>query len=256
MSAASHATLNSRKPSVLVVDDEVDICHNLSDILSAFGYEVDVAFDGESALNLARRRTYDVALLDLKMPGMDGLTLYRELKTISAGTVAMIVTAYASSDTAQKALGAGAWQIVPKPVEMQQLLDDVGRAVGQPTVLVVDDDHDLCENLWQILRAKGFRVSVAHDARDAGRLTQERDHHVVLLDLKLPGTDSVGLFRLIRQSNAEARTILITGHRSEMEDVIGRVLDEGAEAVCYKPFDVPELLDMVRRLSERRGDPA
>src|SRR5947209_8467154 len=96
-------------PSLLVVDDDVDTCRNLSDILSDLGYHVDTAHDGPSALELVQKRRYDIALLDLKMPGMDGLELYRQIKKLQAGTVAMVVTAYASSATAEEALTAGAW---------------------------------------------------------------------------------------------------------------------------------------------------
>src|SRR5262249_18722868 len=60
--------------SILVVDDEIDTCRNLSDILTDLGYQVDTALDGFAALELAREKPYDIALLDLKMPGMDGLT--------------------------------------------------------------------------------------------------------------------------------------------------------------------------------------
>ena len=87
-------------PRVLVVDDEPDTCANLSDILTEQGYQVDVAHDGLSALKLVKKNVYDVALLDLKMPGIDGLELYRRIRTISADTVAIVVTAYASSTTA------------------------------------------------------------------------------------------------------------------------------------------------------------
>jgi CheY-like chemotaxis protein len=69
-----------------LVDDDVDTCRNLSDILTDLGYLVDVAHEGLSALDLVRRNHYDVALLDLKMPGMDGVTLYREIKRLRAGT--------------------------------------------------------------------------------------------------------------------------------------------------------------------------
>src|ERR1043166_4222505 len=97
--------------SILVVDDDVDTCRNLSDILTDLGYRVDTAHDGPTALELVQRNTYDVALLDYKMPGMDGLTLYREIKRLRAGMVAIVVTAYASGTTADEALVAGAWQV-------------------------------------------------------------------------------------------------------------------------------------------------
>lgn len=239
----------SRAPSVLVVDDEVDICRNLSDILTAFGYDVDTATDGAAALELIRRRPYDVALLDLKMSGMDGLTLYREIKRIRAETVALIVTAYASSETARQALDAGASQIIPKPLDVQNLVEQVERVIGQPTVLVIDDDRELCDNLWQILRQKELRVCLAHTEEEAGRMVRDNDFRVVLLDLKLPGCDSGRLFRIIQKSNPASRVVLITGYRSEMEQTIDQVLNEGAESVCYKPFDVPELLATVQRLT-------
>src|ERR1017187_8416339 len=60
-------------PSILVVDDEVDTCRNLSDILTDLGYHVEVAHNGMSALEIVQK-PFDVALLDFKMPGMDGLT--------------------------------------------------------------------------------------------------------------------------------------------------------------------------------------
>ena len=92
---------------ILVVDDDVDTCRNLTDILTDLGCRVDTAHDGPSALERVRKKRYYVALLDLKMPGMDGLTLYREIKKLSAGTVAIIVTAYATSATADNRTGDG-----------------------------------------------------------------------------------------------------------------------------------------------------
>jgi CheY-like chemotaxis protein len=155
--------MGKNPPRILVVDDEVDTCRNLADILSDLGYDVEMAHDGLSALELIRQKPFDVALLDLKMPGMDGVSLYREIKKLQAGTVAIIVTAYATSATADSALAAGAWQIVSKPVDFPHLMKFVDEALGQPLVMVVDDDDDLCSILWDLLRERGYRVSVAHD---------------------------------------------------------------------------------------------
>jgi CheY-like chemotaxis protein len=94
------------------VDDDVDTCRNLADILSDLGYHVDTAHDGLTALEMLRKRSYDVALLDYKMPGMDGLTLYREIKKLRAETVAIVVTAYAGGGPAEEALHAGAWLVL------------------------------------------------------------------------------------------------------------------------------------------------
>ncbi|HET6884055.1 MAG TPA: response regulator [Pirellulales bacterium] len=235
---------------VLVVDDEIDTCANLSDILTDLGYQVDVAYDGLGAIELVKQHAYDVALLDLKMPGMDGLELYRRIKQLQSGTVAIVVTAYASSNTAGAALAAGAWQVVPKPVDLSKLLGLVDEAVGQPVVLIVDDDHDLCDSLWDLFRERGYRVCMAHDPPDAAERLRRRQHHVVLIDMKLPSGSGADVFRLVRQANPKARTVLVTGLRGEMEQLVEQTLAAGADAACYKPFDVPKLLDILADLTK------
>jgi DNA-binding response OmpR family regulator len=236
--------------SILVVDDEVDTCANLSDILADLGYQVDVAYDGESALELVRQRAYDVALLDLKMPGMNGLELYRRIKELRASTVAIIVTAYATDETALAALEAGAWRIVAKPVDLGQLMGLVEEASGQPLVIVIDDDHDLCLSLWDVFRENNFRVSLARDLSEADRQLRSSTFQVALIDMRLPEGDGSEVFQLVRKTNPDARTVVITGFRSEMEQRVQDVLKAGADAVCYKPFDVRGLLNTVRALAK------
>lgn len=246
--------MTQKIPTILVVDDEVDTCKNLSDILTELGYRVDTAFDGPSALEKVRQNTYDIALLDLKMPGMDGLTLYREIKKLRAGTVAIVVTAYAGAETQAEALAAGAWQVLAKPVDFPCLLKLVEEALGQPLVMVVDDDHDLCESLWDLLRDRGFRVSLAHDESEAADQLKDCEFKVVLIDMKLPAGDGASVFQLVRKANPAARTLFITGHRSEMDVLLKRVINEGADGVCYKPFDVPNLLSTLNQLVQKAPD--
>jgi DNA-binding response OmpR family regulator len=241
----------SRLPRILVVDDEQDTCANLQDILTDLGYQVDTATDGASALELVARQPYDVALLDLKMPGMDGVELYRRIQALRRGTVAIVVTAYATSETAKAALNAGAWQVLSKPVDFSQLLNLVNEAFEQPLVLVVDDDYDLCETLWDLFREHQCRVCLAHNANEAESRLKEHRYQVVLIDMKLPGPSGREVFRLVRKSDPQARTVLITGQRSETDELVKATLAEGADAACYKPFDVAQLLTTLKRLASR-----
>jgi CheY-like chemotaxis protein len=247
--------MSSHIPCVLVVDDEVDICDNLRDILTDLGYDVDTASDGVRALALVKAKPYDVALLDLRMPGMDGLELYRRIKALRADTVAMIVTAYATDTATQEALGAGAWKVVAKPVDFPSLMQWIDEALDQPIVLVVDDDEEMCHSLWDILRGHGYRVSLARDGLQAAKRLEEQNHHVVLIDMKLPQGDGAEVFRQVRQMNPQARTVLISGHRSDVERKIEEVLNHGADAVCYKPFDVARLLEIIHALSHPGARP-
>ena len=237
---------------LLIVDDEPDTCSNLSDIFTDLGYRIDVAYDGESALELVKKNRYDVALLDLKMPGMDGLELYRRIRRISAETVAIVVTAYASGSTAASVLEAGAWKILPKPIDFPVLMKLVDEAMNQPLVLVVDDDRDLCDSLWDLFRERNYRVCLALDVPDAVQKLQQQNYHVVVVDLKLPSTDGTKVLDCLSETNPQVRSVVITGHRDEMQQLVERALTGGANAVCYKPFDVESLLTTVAKLCQKK----
>lgn len=241
--------MTTADPPILVVDDDADTCRNLADILTDMGYRVDTAPDGPAALELVRRNPYSIALLDFKMPGMDGLELYREIKKLRAGTVAIIVSAFTSVTTREAALGAGAWRVLPKPVDLSRLLGLVAEALGRPLVLVVDDDPELCTTLWDLLHDRGYRVALAHDAPEAAEQLRAGPYKVVLIDMRLPAGDGSAVFRMVRAACPDAHTVVITGHPREFDDLVQQVLREGADAVCYKPFDVAGLLGTVEKLS-------
>jgi two-component system copper resistance phosphate regulon response regulator CusR len=125
------------------------------------------------------------------------------------------------------------------------------------SVVVVDDDVDTCRNLSDILTDLGYHVDIAHAGPSALELVRRNAYDValaVLIDMKLPEGDGVSVFRVVRRANPPARAIVITGHRPEREQQVQQVLDEGADAVCSKPFDLPELLATRNRLTrEDRG---
>jgi two-component system, NtrC family, response regulator HydG len=117
-------------PTILVVDDDPDTCRNMADIFGDRGYRVDAANGGDSALEQARRQPYDVGLLDLRMPGMDGLTLCRRLKHQRPGMVNLLVTGYPGDGLDEEAHAAGASQVLHKPVDLGKLFALVEQAVA------------------------------------------------------------------------------------------------------------------------------
>lgn len=234
---------------ILIVDDDIDICANVSDILADLGYRTDVAHDAQSALQMINHQTYDVALVDFKMPGMDGATLYSEIRRRQPETVAIMITAYAGSDGAQRALDAGTWRVLRKPLDFSQLLPLIEQAIAQPLLLVVDDDTEFCENLWQILRQAGYRVGIAHDPTVAKGHVNRRQFDIALLDLRLSDNDGgEWVFREIGKTGSTTRVLLVTGFRSQMQPTIDALLESGAEGVYYKPLDVGALLQKVNEM--------
>ncbi len=102
-------------PRILVVDDEVDILNVLKFVLEKEGFQVDTAQSGEEALRLFEKGYYDIVLTDLKMPGIDGLQLLERVKELSPSTDVVIMTAYASIDSAVTAIKKGASDYIVKP---------------------------------------------------------------------------------------------------------------------------------------------
>jgi DNA-binding NtrC family response regulator len=158
------------------------------------------------------------------------------------------VTAYSGPTTALEAEEAGVWQVLPKPVDPPRLLKLVDEALDQPLILIVDDDESLCANLWDLFRERSYRVCVAHGLQAAAQQLPQRDFQVALIDLRLPDGSGTEVHDLVRKACPKARTVLITAFVSELDRVVQRLLEEGADAACYKPFDVPKLLDTIRNL--------
>lgn len=117
-------------PTLLVVDDDCDTCRNMADLFGDRGYRVHTAENGDMALEMAREQRYDVGLLDLRMPGMDGLTLCRHLKQLWPSMAAVMVTGCPGPGLKEDANAAGAQRVLLKPVDVGRLLALVEEAVS------------------------------------------------------------------------------------------------------------------------------
>lgn len=120
---------------VLVVDDEEIVRESVTDWLKSEGYNVDSAEDGLRALDKVKKKDYEVVVLDMKMPGMDGLTVLKQIHATNPGIKVIIITAYASVETAVQALKDGAVDYIVKPFEPEQLEESVAKWVGKPRIV-------------------------------------------------------------------------------------------------------------------------
>ena len=106
---------------ILVVDDDVEICRILRDFLTLKGYEVSITWDGVSALQQVKAVRPHIVLLDITMPGMDGITTLQEIKKIDATIGVIMITAVIDEDLAKRAITLGAYEYITKPVDFNYL---------------------------------------------------------------------------------------------------------------------------------------
>jgi DNA-binding NtrC family response regulator len=112
---------------ILLVDDEVVFTTNMGKLLTNRGYKVTAANSGDAAIQALEKESFDLVVLDLKMPGMDGLTTLKEIKKLGLFTETLILTGHGSIDTALEAIKLGAYDYLTKPCEIDDL---VGKLEG------------------------------------------------------------------------------------------------------------------------------
>ncbi len=123
------------KPRLLIVDDEIPFTKNLVWLLSRRGYEVEAVYDGNSAIRIVEEQDFDIVILDLKMPGMDGSATLKELKKKSPGLEVIILTGHASVDSALEGLKLGAYDYTAKPLQFNDLEEKIAQAFERKRLL-------------------------------------------------------------------------------------------------------------------------
>jgi excisionase family DNA binding protein len=122
----------SERPRILVVDDESSIRDLLAKTLALAEYDVDTAADGRSALERLRLYPYDLLIADLKMPGIDGLSVIREAKRLKVDLPVIIITGYSTETAAIEAVNLGVSGYLTKPFRVPQVLAAAAKAIGEP----------------------------------------------------------------------------------------------------------------------------
>ncbi len=114
--------LNNSKKNILVIDDDKSILRTFTRILQKSGYEIDVAETGKEAMEKAKKKCYDVALIDIRLPDMDGTDLLVKTKQNMRDAIKIMITGFPSLETGVKALDEGADAYLVKPVKPEELI--------------------------------------------------------------------------------------------------------------------------------------
>jgi len=121
-----------RKRELLIIDDEEAVCWALRRAFERAGYGVQVAASAEAGLNAAKSQRPDAIVLDVRLPGMDGLTALQHLREATKNAPVIVITAHGNLSTAVRALEGGAFDYLAKPFDLSQALDAVARALARP----------------------------------------------------------------------------------------------------------------------------
>jgi DNA-binding response OmpR family regulator len=215
----------NKKPSVLIVDDEQVVCDLLRDELSELGYLCTTALNGNDALTKLLAHEFDVALLDIKLPGISGMKVLAEMRSNHLNTLAVMITAVNDVNTAVEAIKLGASDYIVKPFGIDRVCSSIHRALE-------DSEHSVGEKEYL-------------PPHIAGKETEEESTHQI--DAIAFGVEA-NLDSLDGHSNMETeRTIEVARELGIAEAEIQRWADMRAELNEEKKRRIKYLLNKLER---------
>ncbi|MCX7016173.1 MAG: response regulator, partial [Candidatus Sumerlaeota bacterium] len=188
-----------RNLRVLIVDDDPDFSSSLSILFRAMRYDVDTAFSGEEAFGKYRQRDYDVAFLDYKLPGMNGVESFRRIRTLRPDTRIVMMTGYSLKEMMAPDVKDDAWAILRKPFQFEDAMNLVSR-IRPVSVLLADADAEFATQLKEALEWNGYRVEVALTARQTLARAKSNGVDLIVLDTLLPDDGAVEVWRTLKRS--------------------------------------------------------
>lgn len=237
---------------VLVVDDEVNMRKTLSDILGDDGYDVTVAATGEEAIELCSRECFDVILMDVRMPGINGVEAFRQIRRHQEGVRVILMSAYSLEDLKKAALDEGAIAFLSKPLDLQQTVKLISE-VKDTAILVVEEDESISAPLQAALKEQGYRVTVAASPHDALELVEQIRFDLIFVDVNLPAMNGLELYLAVKRITPTAVVIMITGMEDKFDRLAREALRRNAYTVLNKPLDIDHTLALLERITGRRA---
>lgn len=236
-----------RQIRALVVDDEPSLLLTLAANLELAGFEVVDVSDPRVALEAVRREDFDLVLSDIKMPGMDGVQLYREIRRLDAEIPVVLMTAFALETLVEEAIQEGVYTIVAKPFDLDELIVSLGRAARRPAVLVVDGTSDGASALAADLARIGVHCRVESSAESAIEAARCGSVDVFLLD----GDPASAVDLIDRIREVAPNTAFIGLEGASPSTLTHAFYDRGAFACLPRPIETASLVSMLAKARAR-----
>lgn len=234
------------KANILIVDDDIEMTETLSDILMALGHHVEIANEGFKAIQKVKAQSFDVILMDINMPGINGVETFKEIKHIQPKAAVMMMTANSVEDLVAEALKEGVYGVWYKPVEITKVIELAEHSPREGAlILIVDDDLTTCKTLSAILKEKGYSTVQVSSGEEAKRIVKEKDFNIVFIDVKMPVMNGLETYLELQKIRPSTRAIMMTAYRQEAQTLVEEAIRHNAYTCIYKPFDTEKLLKFV-----------
>ncbi len=239
------------KAKILIVDDNASLCKTMEFVLNHKGHDVTTAKDGPEALNYVEQYSYDIIFMDIKMPIMNGVETYKQLKEIRPGAMVIMMTAYAVDDLVQEAIQEGAYGVIYKPLDIDkiiELIESVSQDKKGALILVVDTDPKTYLQLKHILTKRHYKVGIANTGEEAISMVKAQVYSIIFINFKLPTINGLETYLTIKEINPEAVVIMMIEQHQKIEDLIQKTSITGIYMCINKPIQIDEVLNLVDKI--------
>jgi len=242
----------SDKAKILIVDDVKEYRENIKDILKMKDYEVETASNGTKAVNKVKKQNFDLVLMDIKMPVMNGVEAFKKIKKLKTDLPVIMISAFSVSELIKNALRKGACGYISKPIDFDRLFRMIKSATKEGGLIhVIDDEKEFCENVKEILEKKEYNVITAQNGFHALKQAREYKPDIILLDMKLPPINGLDAYLKIRDIRPNAVVILVTGYKKELKEKIKNTLQKSAYTVLEKPINIEKMLELIQKIEKQ-----
>ncbi len=238
--------MTEQKPLVLIIDDEEAIRDSCTQILLKSGFRTETAEDGAAGLDKIRELGPDLVLIDLKMPGISGFDVLEHLKVISPNVIPIVITGYATVDSAVEAMKRGAYDFLPKPFSPDELRMIIGRALERRRLIL---EAEALRKEKEVLEGN-FITMVSHQLRSPLVAVQQY-FEVVLAGAMGPIDGQFKEMILKARDRLDGLLSLINDWLDLARINKGQIVDK------FRPLDIQKvlekLLELMRPVAEESG---
>jgi CheY-like chemotaxis protein len=235
-----------KQANVMIVDDDRDLAESLAELIEMHGHKVAIASNGKEALERAREQAFDVTFMDVRMPVMNGVDSFLEIRKLRPDAKVVMMTGFKEPIVA-KALEGGAMGLLHKPFQLKDLLTKL-TDVTKPVILLVDDDADFADGLGELLQAEGYQTAIAGTGAAALTRVQSGGVGVLILDLRLPVMDGIEVYKRLKAQGNPPPTIIISGDPAMNAETIAALREMQVKDCLAKPVDPAALLATIASL--------
>jgi len=235
--------------AVLVIDDDRSMVKTLCAVLSLHGWSPTAGYSGEDAIREARVGSFDAVIMDVCMPGLDGVEAFRVIRQEYPKLPIMLMTAYANPELLAQAQREGVLMILPKPLPLAKLTETLSDLSQNGPVLVVDDEPEFLKTLTSILTSRKHKVLHASRLEEALAMLSDSTARVIVMDLNLGELAPKDAVLAVKRVSPEVLLILYSGYPDLLDETVATLPAGAVYATLHKPFAPERLLELLNGIN-------